>query len=567
MGEGETNQLIDDDLNNRKITIKKFLFGWVKDGYDKTFLFILVIAFLIRIWVFTITYNQPLWWDSADYLATAKRWAGINPSLIDIWYYRRGILWPFLTSLFFRIGLGELSIRFFLVLLSTGIVFITYFLISDMFNKKLALLTSIGIAGSWVFLFFTGRPLTNLPSAFFLLTALLFFWRGYYLNKGKIYFYLFGIFAAFAALIRMQELMFALPILFLVLIKEKHKAFVNKGLWISVLMFAIIFIPQFIMHNAHFGNPILDLTSYYLGVEGISKTGEVGVELAKFSDLFLYFNNLPYVLNGNLFDPNNAGYSNLFVPIHLYLIYWLFVLGTFIFFIDLILGIDKIFKNEEVQKRAFIFVWIVSALLFLGYIAPHLEQRYIMQTLPFLFLIVVYPSVWIESFLKRKFSLNSKAVLKVIVFFFILLMIPNFLFGKGLIELKKTSYQEIKWAGEWIKENSNSKDIVIGGSWPQLTYYSERSIYPFHLAYRRDLEKKEEADLNKFILENRPKYFSISIFENEKPWAFEYPSKHRDILTPVKVIDQNGQPVLVIYEFSYENISSLLDHSQNVSFN
>ncbi|MBS3094020.1 hypothetical protein J4456_05580 [Candidatus Pacearchaeota archaeon] len=37
---------------------------------------------------------------------------------------------------------------------------------------------------------------------------------------------------------------------------------------------------------------------------------------------------------------------------------------------------------------------------------------------------------------------------------------------------KISSYQEIKMAGEWIKANSNPEDIIVGGSLPQLTYYS-----------------------------------------------------------------------------------------------
>ncbi|MEK6871700.1 MAG: glycosyltransferase family 39 protein [Nanoarchaeota archaeon] len=537
-----------DELKHRKRSLKQFFFGWMKDNYDKAFLFVLVVALIIRFWIFTKTYDQALWWDAADYMSAAKRWAGVNPHMIDIWYYRRGFLWPLLGMVSFMIGAGEIGMRLLVVLISTGMVAVSYFLIAEMFNKKLGLLTSIGITLSWIFLFFSGRLLTNLPSAFFLLTAVLFFWKGFMKNQGKKYFILFGIFAGLAVLTRMQDLMFVFPILFLGVIKEKHKIFAHKGLWISIGIFVIVLLPQLYIHNAHFGNPLLDLTNYYLGIEGISQTGEVGVELAQFSDLFLYFNNLPYILDGTYLDAANNGYSNLFVAPWKYPLFSLFVLGSILFFIDLFLGIDKIFSDEKIQVRAFVFVWLVTTFLFLGYIAPQLEQRYITQTLPFLFFVAAYSSVFFESLLKN--VLNQKAFW-LIAFVFVLLLIPNFVFGDALIESKKSSYQEIKMAGLWIKEHSNESDIIVGGSLPQLTYYSERSVYPFELSYRREMKKTGEVELDKFVLEKKPRYYSISVIERDEDWAYAYPQKHQDMLTPVQVYQQGDQPILVIYEFKY----------------
>ncbi len=80
---------MEESLEKRKEWIKTKLFGWVKDNYDKAFLIVLIVALAIRIWIFIITKDQTIWWDAGDYLATAKRWAGINPNLIDIWFYIR----------------------------------------------------------------------------------------------------------------------------------------------------------------------------------------------------------------------------------------------------------------------------------------------------------------------------------------------------------------------------------------------------------------------------------------------------------------------------------------------
>lgn len=82
-------------------------------------------------------------------------------------------------------------------------------------------------------------------------------------------------------------------------------------------------------------------------------------------------------------------------------------------------------------------------------------------------------------------------------------------------------------------------------------------MYPYHLASRRELKKQDEEALNQFVLEKRPKYYSISVLEKEQQWAYDYPQKHQDILTPVQVYPPDRQPILVIYEFHYDNITSI----------
>jgi len=528
-------------IEKRKSKLRKFFFGWIKDNYDKTFLIILLIAFAIRLYIFFQTMDQPLWWDAADYLATAKRWAGLNPNLIDMWYYRRGFLWPLIGAFFFKLNLGETGIRFLMTLFSTGIIFVSYHLIKKMFNKKLAILTSIGLTASWIYLFFTGRLLTNLPATFFLLTFLFLFWKGYVLKEGNKFLYLSAIFFALSVLTRMQYIMFIIPILFLVFSREKFKFFLNKKLWITLGIFLLILIPQMVIHYQHFGNPLADLTKYYLGV-GSSQSEEVGVSLTKTSNLFLYFNNLPYILDGN-----QQGYSSLFTFSPVYI---LFIIGIFLFFADLFLGFDKIFKNEELQKKLFIFIWIISTFLFLGYIAPQLEQRYIMQTLPFLFLIASYSVIKIGIFIRQKLKTKNKTFFIIFLIIFILLLTPNLFFGNKLINEKLTSYIEIKQAGEWIKANSNPEDIVISDSLSQITYYSERSTYPFDLAYRRDISHGNETDFYEFVESEKPRYMILSIFEQSAEWAYSYPQSNFEKITLVQSYNQGNQPVLGIYEFN-----------------
>src|SRR3989344_5089095 len=123
-------------IEEKKQKLNGFLFSWIQDNYDKYFLAILAAAFILRIWIFTKTMNQPLWWDEADYLSAAKN-IGLGLDIQDIWYYRRGFLFPLLSAPFFTLGLGEVGLRFMEVLFSTGFIFVSYILISKMFDKKL----------------------------------------------------------------------------------------------------------------------------------------------------------------------------------------------------------------------------------------------------------------------------------------------------------------------------------------------------------------------------------------------------------------------------------------------
>jgi len=524
-------------IEDRRGKIKGFFFSWVEDNYDKLFLLILTLAFIIRIWVFTNTLNQPIWWDAADYLSTAKTWAGLNSNFLDTWYYRRGFFWPLFSSLFFRFGLGETSIRFSVILFSTGIVALSYFLIKEIFNKELAIYTSIITTLSWVFLFFSGRPLTSLPATFFLLLSLLFFWKGYVKNKGIKYMYLFGAFYAIAALTRMQFLLFSLPLIIFVFTKEKFSFLKNKSLWKSIGIFFIIFSPLIFVYYQHYGNPATDILNYYFRIGGISQTGELGGS-GDFSKLFDYFTNLPYALS-------RSGFV-------------LFIIGLFYFLGNLFLGIDKIFKNPKIQKGFFIFAWIVTNFLVLGYITENVEQRYMMPSLAFLFMISSIPLVHVRKLLTEKLNMDKMKALYLVAIVLTLLLIPGFLFAGDLIEQKKTSYLEVKQSGEWIKENSNPEDLVLSASMPQTTYYAERPTNKLHLAYRRDIPKGNETEFYNYVESERPRYLILSVFEvrGQPEWVLNYPQNNPDRVTPVKVYSQGEQTVLIIYEFNYDSVDS-----------
>src|SRR3989344_4798679 len=128
---------------------------WLKEKDNLIFLGILLLAIIVRLYFFIDTLNQPVWYDEADYLSTAKHWAtGVNYAINP----QRPVLLPFLESIFFNLGGGESLIRFFLVLLpSIGIVILTYVLGKKLYNKNVALIASFIMGVFWTLLFNTVR--------------------------------------------------------------------------------------------------------------------------------------------------------------------------------------------------------------------------------------------------------------------------------------------------------------------------------------------------------------------------------------------------------------------------
>src|SRR3989344_1214686 len=67
---------------------------------------ILIFALIIRLKYLTV--NQAVWYDEAEYLASAKAWAFGTPYKL---HFVRPVLLPFIFSIFYRIGGSELVFR------------------------------------------------------------------------------------------------------------------------------------------------------------------------------------------------------------------------------------------------------------------------------------------------------------------------------------------------------------------------------------------------------------------------------------------------------------------------
>ena len=127
--------------------------NWLKDPYNLIFLGILLFALFIRLYYFSLTKNQPLWWDEADYLAYSKNLAGFKSDWIVT--KQHNSLFPFIVAFLFSIGINEVVAKFIVELIpSILIILLTYLVVSLMYHdKRIALISSFLMAVSWPILF------------------------------------------------------------------------------------------------------------------------------------------------------------------------------------------------------------------------------------------------------------------------------------------------------------------------------------------------------------------------------------------------------------------------------
>ena len=137
------------------IKLTKSLFNKLKISPQMAIFGVVVLAVIVRLYYFFLTDDQTLWWDEAEYMATAKHWAfgvpyDLNP--------QRPPLFQLLAALLLKIGFEEFALKFLLVLVpSVALIIATYYLGKELYNHKIALASAIGVSFVWSLLFWSAR--------------------------------------------------------------------------------------------------------------------------------------------------------------------------------------------------------------------------------------------------------------------------------------------------------------------------------------------------------------------------------------------------------------------------
>src|SRR3989344_6137211 len=153
---------------------KKKISEWIKEPNNLIFIGILIFAFIVRWYFFSLTKTQPLWWDEADYMNMANYFGFGTPyHFIPV----RPILFSMAIGFILKISNSEFLIRFIMLLSSMASVVGIYYLGKEILNEKVGLIASLLTSVIWLNLFLTFRILVDIPSLTFFTFSALFFYK------------------------------------------------------------------------------------------------------------------------------------------------------------------------------------------------------------------------------------------------------------------------------------------------------------------------------------------------------------------------------------------------------
>ncbi|MDP3728621.1 MAG: glycosyltransferase family 39 protein [bacterium] len=504
-------------MEGLKNKVKHFL----SQRENQIFLGIFIFALALRLYFFFQTYNQALWWDEADYMSIAKHYGLGTPEVAAPWRARGMSL---IFGIFYFFGANEIFQRLVVIAFSVAAVWITYILGKEFFDKKVALIASCFMSVLWIHLFWSMRFSGEIFALVFYCLAAYFFWKGYVKNGSKWYMIFSGLLIGYG--IFLYESVGAIFIFLAVFlfVTERFKFFKNKQFWWGMLGLAISL--GFIFgHYYDLYGQVYPRVSHI--IEGSLAEGtELDAKLAEQGFFSVFFTTF-------VFFQNMLDYFHWVILI-------VFLIGL-IYYINLILGFDLVWKNkdEKLKKDFYVLWWAFSVMLFFGaYLAvvkTYYEPRYIFPAYPILFLIAAQGVIYIADFLeKQKKHLGTAAIIIIIL----LAAYSHIGWAAPLIENKAYSFSQERAAGEWLKENTKPGDILLACSQVvPFVYYSEREAITFRYNTTEVDYQIKNWSVPYLILDGYIQDCNVN-----------YVAEREANLTPVQVYYEGEYPIVIIYE-------------------
>ena len=486
---------------------------------------VLIFSFILRLIYFND--NTAIWWDSADYLTGAKEIAG----KFDLEHYELSPRRPFFLSVFWGalifLGANDTMLHFSVLIFSMIAVWMTYLIGKDLYSKKAGLISAFMLAVFWPHLFHTARLLTDVIASTFWLIALYFFIKGYIKEEKQLKnLILFGLFFGLSWFTRSAIIIMIGPLLLTIILKDKLNFVKNKNLWLALLAIFIAISPFIIYLATQFDNPL----QAYTGI------GQGRFEGGGFKGLY---------------DNTKLIITSMMLPFVI-----IFLIGLF-YALEFLFGLDFLVKkeNSSIRNNFFLFIIFITPLAFLGLTFNRaLEERYFFSVFPIAFIIGAQGLTRLNDYLKKYYKHLG---LVVIIGLLLWGAIAHISTADIIIDARSQGFAEIKFAGEWIKENSDADAVVMSASKFQNMYYSERDTIP--ICDTEECRQNQNLFIER-LRETNPDFVVFSIYEqgftpnylffiNGYIFAQDNPSLLKPLYWYPKEIDNQNPPKIVVYKY------------------
>lgn len=503
---------------------------WLKKRDNQLLVLLLLFAAIVLLYYYFRLGEQPIWWDEGDYLSIAKVWA-LHQPIPEWWSHFTGmrpLAGPIIFAAFFSLGFSELALRFFALLIPAFfIILLTYLIGRDMYDKKTGVIAAFMMSVYWCFLFYSFRLLSDIPSIFFGMLSLYFFWSIYLTRKKNYGIYLSVIFGVLAFSTRFALSLVLISIFLFMLLIRRVSLFKDKVFWKSAGVFALSILP---------------ITIYFI--------------YTKFFAFSFYF-----VTGTSVKQP--IAWSIIPMIFSFLGTYWgiALVLGILSLF-SLVVGLDIVWKqkNSSLNADFFITIFIVIHLIFYIIIIRAANDRWLLMLMPVIFILSAKGILFFSRIISKYSSIIGLLFILVLVFGG---AYQSFSHATQLIEDKKSTYIEEKEAGLWLKDNTPLDTKIMTASIVQNQYYSERQSYDYYTnstiwnscpidpqnPMNATCENATKLEVENKIQMIKPDYLLVSVFEPyfTPTWMYTYPQEKN--LTVVKVFSNaQNQPMLVIYK-------------------
>lgn len=520
-------------LENQNVAVKKDklsslkdkIINWAKNHYNLTFLIILFLTSVVRIYYFVLTKDQPVWWDEADYLNIADSLSGsLNWNVDPL----RPILLPLIIVFFNLFGNAAILTHLFIVILSIIAIIFMYLLVGLLFkDKKVALMSSFLLAIFWSFSFYSQRILVDVPVMTLWLVTLFFFFNGYIGDKRTYNFVIAGIFLGLSFLMKFSSVVLVLLIFVYVLSTERLRLIKNLKIISMYLISLLTIIPYLIWQKVRFGSFTAFFTSTGLG------DGEKARP-------FIESLTNQAIFSVKIMDP---------------ILPWLLALGFIFLLFEIFISGDLVLKkSSKYNKCLFIILWIIIGLLFFGWLnyGDYMDERYYFVFYPAYFIIISLFLVKIpESFKKYE-----KEIYFVILIILLVSAYLNIAHADQITRVKKDSFLQLKLAGDWIDKNTpEDTTILVMEESAEIIHYARRNYNPDrNLLNMSDFLTDFETANPDFIVLS---FYYSAITEKLEILAYilSKPSQFIPIIEYPPYLDQNQQvPLAVIFKVNKTDI-------------